>query len=129
MWLTTSQMNPCTPTNDLTTPFPVSYLSPHRIIPLVTLFLPGTTAISVLFRGKTMFVSNVGDSRAIVISQQEDGRLLAKPMSSDQTPYRRDERERVKKFGARVLSMDQIEGEPTRVTVVTDLTVSALGRN
>lgn len=40
----------------------------------------------------------------------QDGRLVAKPMSSDQTPYRRDERERVKKFGARVLSMDQIEG-------------------
>eukprot|EP01031_Cornospumella_fuschlensis_P035742 gene35742-43354_t len=72
--------------------------------------LSGTTAISILFRGKTMFVSNVGDSRAIVVSQGEDGRLVAKPMSSDQTPYRKDERERVKKFGARVLSMDQIEG-------------------
>lgn len=57
-----------------------------------------------------MFVSNVGDSRAIIGSMQPDKRVVAKPMSSDQTPYRKDERERVKKHGARILSMDQIEG-------------------
>jgi serine/threonine protein phosphatase PrpC len=57
-----------------------------------------------------MFVSNVGDSRAIVGSIQPDKRIVAKAMSSDQTPYRKDERERVKKHGARILSMDQIEG-------------------
>jgi serine/threonine protein phosphatase PrpC len=44
-----------------------------------------------------MFVSNVGDSRAIVVSV-EDGKLKARPLSSDQTPYRKDERERVKKY-------------------------------
>ncbi len=36
--------------------------------------------------------------------------LEAKALSSDQTPYRKDERKRVKKCGARVMSMDQIEG-------------------
>jgi hypothetical protein len=36
--------------------------------------------------------------------------LIAKPLSNDQTPYRKDERDRIKKTGARVLSMDQIEG-------------------
>ena len=41
---------------------------------------------------------------------KKDGRLVAKPLSNDQTPYRKDERERIKKTGARVLSMDQIEG-------------------
>ncbi len=72
--------------------------------------LSGTTAISILFSGKTMYVSNVGDSRAIVVSKTDDGRLVSKPLSSDQTPYRKDERERIKKYGARILSMDQIEG-------------------
>lgn len=73
--------------------------------------LSGTTALSVLFRGKDMYVCNVGDSRAIIISKSPVGeRDLAVPLSSDQTPYRKDERERVKKYGARVLSMDQIEG-------------------
>jgi FtsP/CotA-like multicopper oxidase with cupredoxin domain len=50
--------------------------------------LSGTTAISILFRGKSMFISNVGDSRAIVISSVGD-RLVAKPLSVDQTPYRK----------------------------------------
>ena len=50
--------------------------------------LSGTTAISILLRGKTMFISNVGDSRAIVISSVGD-RLVAKPLSVDQTPYRK----------------------------------------
>ena len=72
--------------------------------------LSGTTAISILFQDRTMFISNVGDSRAIVVSVGRDGRLIAKPLSSDQTPYRKDERERIKATGARVLSMDQIEG-------------------
>ncbi|KAG5182546.1 phosphatase 2C-like domain-containing protein, partial [Tribonema minus] len=61
-----------------------------------------------------MWVANVGDSRAIVarfhVTQEHEGRLVAKPLSSDQTPYRKDERERVKACGARVMSMDQIEG-------------------
>jgi serine/threonine protein phosphatase PrpC len=53
-------------------------------------------------------VSNVGDSRAIVV-KEEGGQLVAKPLSTDQTPYRRDERARVRKCGARVLNMDQLE--------------------
>jgi hypothetical protein len=72
--------------------------------------LSGTTAITVLMRGTTMYISNVGDSRAIMISTLEDGSALAQPLSSDQTPYRRDERERVQSYGARILTMDQIDG-------------------
>lgn len=72
--------------------------------------LSGTTAISIYFHERTMFISNVGDSRAIIVSVNKEGRLLAKPLSNDQTPYRKDERERIKKTGARILSMDQIEG-------------------
>lgn len=71
--------------------------------------LSGTTAISILLRGRLMYISNVGDSRAIIVSAV-NGRLVAKPLSMDQTPYRKDERVRLKKYGARILSMDQIEG-------------------
>ena len=67
----------------------------------------GTTAISVLFREKTMFVSNVGDSRAIIVSN-DAGDTKVNAMSSDHTPYRKDERFRVMKYGARVLSVDQV---------------------
>ncbi|KAH8044672.1 protein serine/threonine phosphatase [Aureococcus anophagefferens] len=40
----------------------------------------------------------------------DDGGLVTKSISTDQTPYRRDERERVKKYGARVMTADQIDG-------------------
>lgn len=39
-----------------------------------------------------------------------EGRILAIPLSRDQTPYRMDERERVKREGAAIMSIDQMEG-------------------
>jgi hypothetical protein len=72
--------------------------------------MAGTTSISVLLRGRTMYVSNVGDSRAILISSHHDGTYVTTPLSRDQTPYRRDERERVKKYGAKIMTMDQVDG-------------------
>jgi len=51
--------------------------------------LSGTTAITVLFYGNTMYVANVGDSRAIVAYKTPDGKLVAAPLSDDQTPYRK----------------------------------------
>lgn len=67
----------------------------------------GTTSISVLLREQTMYVSNVGDSRAIVLSRKGFG-MQPSAMSSDHTPYRKDERFRVMKYGARILSVDQV---------------------
>ena len=81
--------------------------------------LSGTTAISIAFHDKTKFtVCNVGDSRAIVGQEVRSGTskngetraLRALPLSRDQTPYRKDERVRVRKCGARILSLDQMEG-------------------
>jgi len=76
--------------------------------------LSGTTAISALFHGGRLTVCNVGDSRAIlghrVTKTQDTAVVVALPLSRDQTPYRPDERERVKKAGARVMSLYQMEG-------------------
>jgi len=73
--------------------------------------LSGTTAISVYFHGRRnrITVCNVGDSRAI-IGKQSGRSLKAFPLSRDQTPYRRDERARIRAKGARILSLDQLEG-------------------
>jgi serine/threonine protein phosphatase PrpC len=71
--------------------------------------LSGTTAVVAVLMGGTIWVANVGDSRCI-IAKEEGGQVVAKPLSTDQTPYRRDERARVRKCGARVLNMDQLEG-------------------
>lgn len=69
----------------------------------------GTTAITVFFHGPEMTVANIGDSRAIV-GEQKAERVMAYSLSIDQTPYRKDERERCKAAGAAVMSLDQMEG-------------------
>lgn len=81
--------------------------------------LSGTTAISMYFHGNRnrITISNVGDSRAILGqevagSNRREGpkALKALALSRDQTPYRKDEKARVRRAGARVLSLDQLEG-------------------
>eukprot|EP01035_Chromulina_nebulosa_P018186 gene18186-23844_t len=71
--------------------------------------LSGTTGISIVVKGDTLCVANVGDSRAIIASEVE-GILKYAPLSSDQTPYRKDERERLKLKGAKIMTLEQIEG-------------------
>lgn len=70
--------------------------------------------VRVALQGDTMFVANVGDSRAIVCTQQPGTGSTVRPLSVDQTPFRRDERERIKKAGGHVLTIDQIEGLEVR---------------
>ncbi|KAJ8766477.1 hypothetical protein K2173_022536 [Erythroxylum novogranatense] len=71
--------------------------------------MSGTTAITVLVIGDAIYVANVGDSRA-VIAVKQGNKIVAEDLSQDQTPFRKDEYERVKLCGARVLSVDQVEG-------------------
>mmetsp|Transcript_33855 Transcript_33855/g.43644 ORF Transcript_33855/g.43644 Transcript_33855/m.43644 type:complete len:397 (-) Transcript_33855:240-1430(-) len=71
--------------------------------------LSGTTGVVSIVVANTVWVANVGDSRAIMI-KEDNGQMVPKALSTDQTPYRRDERARVRKSGARVLNMDQLEG-------------------
>jgi serine/threonine protein phosphatase PrpC len=77
--------------------------------------LSGTTAISAYIHGKRnrITVANVGDSRAVLGQEviiQGAKSLKAMPLSKDQTPYRKDERKRCRQAGARILSLDQLEG-------------------
>jgi protein phosphatase 1L len=58
----------------------------------------GSTAISCLIVNKTLFVANVGDSRAVLCS---NGKAIE--MSSDHKPNRPDERERIEKLGGRII--------------------------
>ena len=72
--------------------------------------LSGTTGVTILLNGDTLYVGNVGDSRAIIASEGPNEKLVYSPLSSDQTPFRKDERERLKKRGAVIMTIEQIEG-------------------
>jgi serine/threonine protein phosphatase PrpC/CRP-like cAMP-binding protein len=102
--------------------------------------LSGTTSITCYIHGdrNKVTVCNVGDSRAVLGKRMNresysasavgngDGKekyYKALPLSRDQTPYRRDERKRIRKYGAgaRILSLDQIEGlEPILADIDDD---------
>jgi len=72
----------------------------------------GSTSVSVCFWEDYMTICNVGDSRAVLgeFSSGED-KILANALSRDQTPYRKDERDRVIECGARALNMGQVRGQ------------------
>jgi cGMP-dependent protein kinase 2 len=72
--------------------------------------MSGTTAIVARIKGRSVHVCNVGDSRATLGEVNSQGRLRAVDLSHDQTPFRDDECQRVKAAGARVLTLDQLEG-------------------
>lgn len=58
----------------------------------------GSTAISALIIGNTLFVANVGDSRAVLCS---NGKAI--PMSHDHKPSREDEKQRIESAGGRII--------------------------
>ena len=82
--------------------------------------MSGTTAVSASFHGNSITICNVGDSRAILghriyKKDKDDTQLLAIPLSRDQTPYRKDERERVRQSGAAVMSIGKFRICPERI--------------
>mgnify|MGYP001366885093 CR=1 FL=1 len=71
-----------------------------KLDPRIDAQLSGTTAVVCVVvvhrkeKKMVIYTANVGDSRAIV-GEERNGKLIAYPLSSDQTPFRKDERERV----------------------------------
>jgi len=73
----------------------------------------GTTAVSVMARGRTLLVANAGDSRAVLGRRKPQGGVEAVDLSEDHTPFRKDEKTRVEGLGARVLTSGEVHGEAT----------------
>jgi serine/threonine protein phosphatase PrpC len=71
----------------------------------------GTTAISLLLENNKCFVSNVGDSTCILGSRTTtDGTMTAMHLCTEHTPLRADERERIKRAGGVIMTVDQRDG-------------------
>ena len=97
--------------NDIGRAYRDAFLRTDRMVdasPKVDDHMSGTTAVVVLIEGDMLHIANVGDSR-VIIGQRKDGKLLAFPLSIDQTPYRQDEYNRVRMTGARIMSGDQMD--------------------
>jgi len=68
--------------------------------------LSGTTAVVAYYGEGAIWLANVGDSRA-VLGMVKDDVLSSRELFHDQTPFRKDERQRVRAAGAEVMSFGQ----------------------
>ncbi|ROT73692.1 Mitogen-activated protein kinase kinase kinase 7-interacting protein 1 [Penaeus vannamei] len=67
----------------------------------------GTTAVVALIHGKTLYVGNVGDSRALLCKKDRSGVLKVKQLTSDHTTSSHDELQRLEYLN---LSANKIRG-------------------
>ncbi|KAG9130503.1 hypothetical protein Leryth_023344 [Lithospermum erythrorhizon] len=72
--------------------------------PDIDSFYSGTTALSVIRQANTMIVANVGDSRSVLATTDDDGSLVPIQLSVDFKPNLPQESERIKNSGGRVFS-------------------------
>ena len=72
--------------------------------------MSGTTGVIALIRDGTAHVANLGDSRAIIGWWTDAGEIEGEAISEDHVPSRKDEYERVREAGARIMTGSQLAG-------------------
>jgi cGMP-dependent protein kinase len=91
-----------------------AHMDTHKVMladPTIDSSQSGTTAVTLLLgNDNKCFISNVGDSACILGSRTSYGATVAKPLCTEQTPFRADERERIKKAGGLIMTVDQRDG-------------------
>jgi serine/threonine protein phosphatase PrpC len=90
-----------------------------RTHPAIDTFCSGSTAVTVIKQGRHLIVGNVGDSRAIMGTQDENGSWRAVQLTVDLKPNLPREAERIKECQGRIFSL-QDEPEVMRVWLPFD---------
>lgn len=85
-----------------------------KLHPNIDCFCSGTTAVTLVKQGQDLVIGNVGDSRAVLGTKNEDDSLIAVQLTVDLKPNLPREAERIRKCKGRVFAM-QNEPEVTRV--------------
>ena len=85
----------------------------------------GTTVVAVLMRDKQLYISNCGDSRAVMAKRNINGEVVAVNLSEDQNPNKPDEQARIEAAGGFV-SPPPEPGLSARVWLDADFTQSGL---
>uniref|UniRef100_A0A1J3H4W9 protein-serine/threonine phosphatase n=1 Tax=Noccaea caerulescens TaxID=107243 RepID=A0A1J3H4W9_NOCCA len=85
-----------------------------KMHPTINCFCSGTTSVTVIKQGKDLVVGNIGDSRAVLASTDEDNALIAVQLTIDLKPDLPSESARIQKCKGRVFAL-QDEPEVARV--------------
>ncbi|CAH2037395.1 unnamed protein product [Thlaspi arvense] len=85
-----------------------------KMHPTIDCFCSGSTSVTVIKQGKDLVVGNIGDSRAVLATRDEDNALIAVQLTIDLKPDLPSESARIKKCKGRVFAL-QDEPEVARV--------------
>ncbi|XP_074578030.1 putative protein phosphatase 2C 33 [Curcuma longa] len=85
-----------------------------RLHPEIDCFFSGTTAVALLKQGEDLVIGNVGDSRAVLGTRDENNSLIAVQLTTDLKPSLPREAERIRRHRGRVFAMKN-EPEVARV--------------
>ncbi|KAI3830918.1 hypothetical protein MKW92_046936 [Papaver armeniacum] len=85
-----------------------------KMHPTLDCFCSGTTAVTLVKQGEDLIIGNVGDSRAILGTRDQDDSLIAVQLTVDLKPNLPREAERIKQCRGRVFAL-QDEPEVSRI--------------
>ncbi|KAM7499082.1 hypothetical protein LguiA_023496 [Lonicera macranthoides] len=85
-----------------------------KLHPTIDCFCSGTTAVSLVKQGQDLLIANVGDSRAVMATRDEDNSLIATQLTVDLKPNLPKEAARIQECKGRVFAL-QDEPEVARV--------------
>ncbi|XP_010537844.1 PREDICTED: probable protein phosphatase 2C 6 [Tarenaya hassleriana] len=85
-----------------------------KMHPAIDCFCSGSTAVTLIKQGKDLVVGNVGDSRAVLATRDQDNSLIAVQLTVDLKPDLPNEAARIQKCKGRVFAL-QDEPEVARV--------------
>ncbi|KAJ6844863.1 putative protein phosphatase 2C 33 [Iris pallida] len=85
-----------------------------KLHPNIDCFCSGTTAVTLVKQGEDLIIGNVGDSRAVLATRDQNDSLVAVQLTVDLKPNLPKEAERIKRYKGRVFAL-QDEPEVARV--------------
>ncbi|EOA34224.1 hypothetical protein CARUB_v10021735mg [Capsella rubella] len=85
-----------------------------KMHPTIDCFCSGTTSVTLIKQGEDLVVGNIGDSRAVLATRDEDNALIAVQLTVDLKPDLPGESARIQKCKGRVFAL-QDEPEVARV--------------
>ncbi|KAM7503494.1 hypothetical protein LguiB_002398 [Lonicera macranthoides] len=73
-------------------------------------FYSGSSAVTLVKQGSNLFMGSIGDSRAILATQDNSGSMVAVQLTVDLKPDLPSEAERIKRFKGRIFSLEDEPG-------------------